>query len=164
VKADDNLKRIEYLERRADTLQTKVNESARIAESLRESERHYRYLFDANPLPMWMYDLETLRFLAVNDAAVEHYGYLRTRFLAMTIVNIRPEPDVSQLHENLKQTQTGIERSGTWHHTKSDGSVSLARVVATATGLNCSNEQGQISELIRIPSRRSMTLRLPLAA
>ena len=46
---------------------------------LRESEHRYRTLFEMNPLPMWVYDLETLRFTAVNDAAVAHYGYSARR-------------------------------------------------------------------------------------
>ena len=51
-------------------------------------------LFDASPMPMWVYDAETLAFLAVNDAAVRHYGYSREEFLAMRIIDIRPPEDV----------------------------------------------------------------------
>ena len=51
---------------------------------LHESEEQYRILFDSNPHPMWVYDQETFAFLAVNDAAVRHYGYSRDEFLAMT--------------------------------------------------------------------------------
>ena len=50
-----------------------------------ESANKYRLLFDLNPEPMWVYDTETLRFLAVNEAAIRHYGYTRDEFLAMTI-------------------------------------------------------------------------------
>jgi two-component system cell cycle sensor histidine kinase/response regulator CckA len=56
----------------------------------REAERRRRLLFDANPQPMWIFDVETLEFLAVNDAAVRHYGYSREEFLGMTIMDIRP--------------------------------------------------------------------------
>ena len=65
-------------------------ETARLVRSLERSEERYRLLFEANPLPMWVYDAETLRFLAVNEAAVRHYGYTRSEFLAMTITDIRP--------------------------------------------------------------------------
>ena len=85
---DDDRSRIEYLERRTDELKTEVVARARTAERLRESENGYRHLFEANPFPTWVYDLATLRFLAFNDAAVEHYGYSRERFLAMTIAPI----------------------------------------------------------------------------
>lgn len=59
-----------------------------------ESDAGYRMLFDGNPHPMWVYDVETLAFLAVNQAAVRHYGYPRGEFLAMTIAEIRPPEDV----------------------------------------------------------------------
>ena len=53
----------------------------------------YRLLFEANPQPMWVFDVETLAFLAVNDAAVRHYGYSRDEFLDMSIMDIRPAED-----------------------------------------------------------------------
>ena len=56
-----------------------ITEQKRAEERLRASEEWYRLLFDANPLPMWVYDIETLAFVAVNDAAVKHYGYSRSR-------------------------------------------------------------------------------------
>lgn len=50
----------------------------------------YRLLFESHPQPMWLYDVESLAFLAINEAAVERYGYSREEFLAMTIADIRP--------------------------------------------------------------------------
>jgi len=57
----------------------------------------YRLLFEKNPLPMWVFDIETLRFLDVNDAAVQKYGYSRSDFLAMTLGYIGPREDVARL-------------------------------------------------------------------
>ena len=54
-------------------------ETIALVESLERSEERYRMLFEASPLPMWVYDAETLQFLAVNEAAVRHYGYTRAR-------------------------------------------------------------------------------------
>ncbi len=62
--------------------------------TIAESETACLSMFEANPHPMWVYDLETLRFLAVNDAAVHQYGYSEKEFLAMSIRDIRPEEDV----------------------------------------------------------------------
>jgi len=56
----------------------------------RESDERYRTLFNANPLPVWVCDAETLELLAVNDAALEHYGYTREEFLGMTLLDLRP--------------------------------------------------------------------------
>ncbi len=65
-----------------------------------QRDEGYQRFFKQNPLPMWIYDLETLAFLAVNEAAVEYYGYTRDEFLAMTIAEIRPTEDVPTLMEN----------------------------------------------------------------
>jgi hypothetical protein len=88
-----------------------------------ESERQYRLLFENNPHPMWVYDLETLRFREVNDAAVVHYGYSRDEFLSMTIRDIRPPEDVGRLLENVGRVTTGIDRAGVWRHRRKDGSL-----------------------------------------
>ena len=56
---------------------------------MRGSEQRYRLLFEANPHPMWVYDVETLRFLAVNEAATANYGYSAEEFL---VDDDRPDP------------------------------------------------------------------------
>jgi Amt family ammonium transporter len=89
----------------------------------REREARYRDLFDANPHAMWIYDTESLQFLAVNDAAVESYGYSREELLSMTIRDIRPAEDVPLLEENLARLPRQLERSGVWRHRRRDGSL-----------------------------------------
>ena len=64
--------------------------AGRVFHEAREAELRRRQLFDANPQPMWIFDVETLEFLAVNDAAVRHYGYSRAEFLDLTIMDVRP--------------------------------------------------------------------------
>lgn len=91
--------------------------------ALRDSEERYRLLFESNPHPMWVYDLETLRFLAVNDAAVSHYGYSREEFLGMTIADIRPAEDLTRLRENVRAVSKGIDRAGIWRHRKKNGEI-----------------------------------------
>ncbi|MFZ6777122.1 EAL domain-containing protein [Undibacterium sp. Ji83W] len=81
-------------------------------------------LFQAHPIPMWVYDLQTLAFLTVNTAAIEHYGYTKAEFLAMTIEAIRPSYEKERLRQNLhQQTATAFEKSGIWLHKKKDGSI-----------------------------------------
>jgi PAS domain S-box-containing protein len=100
-----------------------MTERERTAQALRDSEERYRILFDSNPHPMWAYDLETLRFLAVNDAAISHYGYSREEFLNMTVVDIRPAQDAPALLENVRQVTQGLGEAGVWRHRRKDGSL-----------------------------------------
>ncbi len=97
---------------------------------LLESERHYRMLFEANPHPMWVYDQETLGFLAVNEAAILHYGYSRKEFAALTIRDIRPEEEQARLQENLAGHRETIQHSGTWKHRKKDGTIILVEITS----------------------------------
>ena len=77
---------------------------------LRENEKRYRRLFQNNPHPTWVYDIETLRFLAVNDAAVAHYGFSQEEFLAMTIDDILSEEHRHDLAERVvkHRTKSGV--------------------------------------------------------
>ncbi|RPH41313.1 MAG: EAL domain-containing protein [Burkholderiales bacterium] len=90
--------------------------------ALADSELRHRKLFDANPIPMWVHDRLTLRFLCVNDAAVARYGWSREAFLAMTLVDLRhPGPDGAEAGD--PQAQDGGLRPATAHHRLHDGSL-----------------------------------------
>jgi len=88
---------------------------------LQESEERHRKLFDNNPHPTWVFDRETLRFLAVNAAAVRKYGYSSDDFLKMTIKDIRPPEDVPALLDSVGSTRDGNESIGIWQHRRKDG-------------------------------------------
>jgi PAS domain S-box-containing protein len=91
-------------------------------ESLRDSERRYRDLFEMNPLPMWVFDVETRRFLAVNDAAVRNYGYSREEFLEMTVADVHPPGDLPALLEDLAAPPSqDHRRRDPWRHVRKDG-------------------------------------------
>lgn len=83
----------------------------------------FRLLFDNHPLPMWIYDLETLAFVEVNDAALQKYGYAREEFLGMTLKDIRPAEDVPRLLENIKKNRPAWQYSMDWRHRLKDGRV-----------------------------------------
>lgn len=104
------------------SLLTDVTEKLRAEQSLRESEERYRYMFDANPHPMWVYDAETLRFVAVNDAAIANYGYSREEFLAMTIKEIRSPEDAQRLEKELRSRTDDMVRALSRRHLRRDGS------------------------------------------
>ena len=88
-----------------------------------ESEQQYRLLFAGNPHPMWVYDLETLAFLAVNEAAIVHYGYSHDEFLAMTIKDIRPPEHIDALLRSVATVTNGLNKSGVWLHRLKDGRI-----------------------------------------
>lgn len=76
-----------------------------------------------HPDPMWVYDLNTLRFLAVNDAAIDKYGYSRDEFLAMMIADIRPDEDRPALEAKVASTTVGRDESGVWRHRLKSGDI-----------------------------------------
>lgn len=80
-------------------------------------------LFEENPQPMWVYDLKTLAFLAVNKSAMAKYGYSRDEFLGMTLRDIRPAEDVAALEEDVSRTRPILQHSGEWRHRAKDGRV-----------------------------------------
>jgi len=102
---------------------TDITELIRAEEALTESENRYRLLFESNPHPMWVYDLENLKFLAINEAAVRHYGYTREEFSVMSIKDIRPDSDIPALLENVSKISEGIDEAGIWQHKKKDGTI-----------------------------------------
>lgn len=103
---------------------------AEAEEALRESEARYRDLFENNPNPMWIYDVETLRIVSVNEMAVHHYGYSREEFLSMTIADIRPEEDLPRLFANIGARADVIQRSKGWRHRKKNGDLIDVEIVS----------------------------------
>ncbi len=103
-------------------LELKVQELEQANTALAQSEIGYKLLFENNPVPMWIADVETLRFLIVNDAAVAKYGYSRAEFMFMTLKDIRPPEEVPALLEFIQsQTRQQLSQSGPWRHRLKDG-------------------------------------------
>ena len=90
---------------------------------VRDSESRYRTLFDSSPLPLWLFDVGSRRFLAVNQAAVRHYGYSREEFMDMSVADIRPPEDVPRFLERLDQAGGRFGNGEAWRHRKKDGSI-----------------------------------------
>jgi PAS domain S-box-containing protein len=93
----------------------------RSRERLRDKESDFRFLFERNPGPMWVYDLETLAFLEVNEAAVTQYGYTQGEFKRMRITDIRPPEDIPRVKEVVSELAQGQNHSGEWRHIAKDG-------------------------------------------
>lgn len=87
----------------------------------------YQALFETNPLPMYIYDAGTLKFLAVNDAAIQHYGFTREEFLSLAASEIRPMEDVPALLTEIQELRVtgraGFQKSPVRKHRKKDGSI-----------------------------------------
>lgn len=112
---------------------------------LLESEKRYSDLFDLSPLPKWVVDIETLRFLDVNVAAIKKYGYSRDEFLSMTIRDIRPQEDIAKVEKLIKEpgNTDGLTKRGTFVHKKKDGELIQVDIQS-----NCMDYKGKKAKLI----------------
>jgi PAS domain S-box-containing protein len=100
-------------------------ERKRIFAELEESEKRYNDLFHLSPQPMWLYHIDTLKFIDVNDAAVKHYGYSKQEFLSMTIKDIRPEEDIPVLMNAISKLKfkDSLFFSGVYRHKKKNDEI-----------------------------------------
>ncbi len=99
-------------------------------EKLEESEERYRLIFENNPNPMWIHDLETQNFLEVNRAAINHYGYTREEFLNLTLKDIEHESDISKLNDDTKSLDTIYQTFYSCKHRKKNGEIIHAQVAS----------------------------------
>jgi PAS domain S-box-containing protein len=107
-----------------------VTQRRQLERQLQENEQKYRMLFEANAEAMYVYDLETYRFLAVNQAAIARYGYTREEFLARTVFDLRPPEEAEKLRAYLRAHPRVSETTSGWIHRRKDGSLLEAEVVA----------------------------------
>lgn len=98
-------------------------ERQRLKGHLRQSAEEHRALFENNPFPVWVYDLDTLEFLAVNAAAEREYGYTREEFLEMTLLDVRPAEDREKALAAVRAARDSELRTTEWRHRRKDGSV-----------------------------------------
>jgi two-component system cell cycle sensor histidine kinase/response regulator CckA len=111
-------------------LEREVGVRRRAEEALRSSEARYRLFFEDNPLPGWLFDLKSLRFLDVNHAAIEHYGYSRDEFLSMTLLDIRPPSEVAALLKSTSGLTPGADQRGRRKHKKKNGEIIDAEIIS----------------------------------
>ena len=104
-------------------IQRDITDRRAASDALRRSEERYRLLFDSNPHPMWVFDRETHRFLAVNDAAIQKYGYSRGEFLRMTIDDIRPPETTPRPRTIITRGNDGYEPPPLSRHNTKSGAI-----------------------------------------
>lgn len=109
---------------------------SKFTDQIQKSEKRYSDLFQLSPLPMWVYDLENLRFLNINKAAINHYGYSEEEFRSMTISDIRPLDEVNKMLEVVEDTRKGIslKPKSIFRHKKKSGEIIM--IEATINKLN----------------------------
>src|SRR5262249_22700411 len=102
----------------------------RAEEALRKSESMFRLLFSHTPLPMWVFDVETLRFLQVNEAATRQYGFSETEFRRMTFRDIRPDTNEPSFAKHAEEWKQDGRHHGHWRHKRKDGRSFEVEVVS----------------------------------
>jgi PAS domain S-box-containing protein len=96
-------------------------ERVRAEESVRKSEAMFRLLFSHTPLPMWVFDTETLQFLQVNEAAVRTYGFSENEFRGMSVCDLRPDAGTPSFAAHVEEWKQDGRQQGHWLHKKKDG-------------------------------------------
>jgi PAS domain S-box-containing protein len=121
----------------SENLKTEVQRRKRAAEALSETEERYQMLFHQNPLPIWVLDLDTLAFLAVNDAAVQKYGYSAEEFASMNVRDLHVPEEVPWISELLSGEKARTPLAGlVVRHRKKDGTTIFAEIVSRVVSLS----------------------------
>lgn len=132
-------------------------------QTLQASEAQYRQLFEAHPHPMWIFRQDTQAFIAVNEAALQQYGYSRNEWMRLTIRDIRPAEDLVRLEEIVGKSQDGYNDLGTWRHVRKSGEifpVSIASCPIYFQGEHCKLVMAtDITDLIRNQDELQATYR-----
>jgi PAS domain S-box-containing protein len=130
-------------------------------EELQQSETKYRKLFQNSPMPMWVLELPTLRFLDVNEAAINHYGYSRQEFFSMTALDIRSEDENLRFLNFDRSVSMSMLNTGNWKHLKKDGSIIYAEV--SSHELTFDNKPARLVLSMDVTERKKAEERLDIA-
>jgi hypothetical protein len=142
-----------------EALASEVKERKRAEEHLRRSEEEYHLLFDSNPHPMWVFDADTLAFLAVNTAAIDNYGYSRQEFLDMTIKDIRPPEDAPELERSLREHSASAATAvALFRHRKKDGTLIQADIASRR--IRFLGREARLVLAVDVTERRSLEAQL----
>ncbi|MHB1921730.1 MAG: PAS domain S-box protein [Chitinophagaceae bacterium] len=106
-------------------------ERRRVHLQIKKSEEKYRQLFELNPVPMWIFDVETLQLLSVNEAAIQHYGYSREEFLSLTTKDLRPKENIQAFVQSIRDLAR-VEgfRTGIYTHQTRSGEIIQVEIVS----------------------------------
>ena len=129
---------------------------------LKQREASVKLLFDGNPVPMWLYDPETLQFVSVNDAAVAHYGYSREQFVRMTLLDVWPREEWELHSEIARAVADKYESERSWRHVRHDGSE--IEVLTYARRLQFGDRPAVLVAVVDVTERRQAEARIAYMA
>jgi PAS domain S-box-containing protein len=104
-------------------LQREISLRKQGAEELRKSKEEYRFLFEENPQPMWIFDLRSFRFLSINKAALRAYGFSHAEFKAMTAKDLCVPEEISAFVAECAKGSPAMQTQRIWKHCKKDAST-----------------------------------------
>lgn len=137
----------------ADAANKMVEQRMQIEKALVESETQYRHLFEQNPLPLIIYDIESLKLLKVNEAFLKHYDYSQEEALSMILTDLYPEEEKKAASE-LPKKLMGLSYAGEWHHLKKDGT--RIAIEAYSHGIEYAGKTARIAVINDITQRKKM--------
>jgi len=108
------------LDRANEELQSEISLRRQGEEELRKSKEQYRFLFEENPQPMWIFDLSSFRFLAFNTAVLRHYGFTAAEFRELTAIELCPPDEAGAFVADAGRTSLGVQHRGSWRHRRKD--------------------------------------------
>ena len=126
--------------------------------ALKRRDASFRLLFDNNPMPMWVFDADTMDFLSVNDAAVQHYGYAREKFLGMKLHEIWPQDEWAPHSQALRELGDVYHSTRDWRHIKADGSE--IHVLTFGRRVAFDGRDGYLVAIVDITERRKAEARI----
>ncbi|WP_189604150.1 PAS domain S-box protein [Salinimicrobium marinum] len=137
-----------------------ISERKQVEEELRFSKENYQHLFHFNPLPNWIYDLETLSILDVNQAAIEHYGYTKEEFLQLNLVDLRPKEEIPGLLRDLERIKRdrGNLGYGKFVHKKKDDSRITVEI--HGYGIRFQNKECRLITCVDVTEVEAVMLKL----
>jgi PAS domain S-box-containing protein len=109
--------------RKNQLLKKEISQRKKAEKELKGSESYFRLLFELNPQPMFVYDLETMKILQVNQSAIETYGYGYDEFLSMTIIDLKAPEEFTRLWKKLIDDPNSFQQTEIWDHRLKDGKI-----------------------------------------